>query len=172
MVNVSGMSFGALGSHALSAINKGAAMAGAYHDTGEGGLSPYHLLGADVVVPEGWGGFRTSSPVKRSGPGRSTVQAIRARLRVMTPWISFRPWGSYVPPATRDRIRRDLAATLGAAEADDPRQALRRARRTVGEPGIRVQARHGCVGPHAVALLPRGDDPAAAVVRTHGGEGG
>lgn len=62
VVNVSGMSFGALGSHALSAINIGAKTAGAYHDTGEGGLSPYHLLGADVVWQIGTGYFGARGP--------------------------------------------------------------------------------------------------------------
>src|SRR5690606_10575850 len=53
VVNVSGMSFGALGRNAISALNKGAKMAGCYHDTGEGGLSPYHLFGADVIFQLG-----------------------------------------------------------------------------------------------------------------------
>ncbi|HWP94718.1 MAG TPA: FMN-binding glutamate synthase family protein [Gammaproteobacteria bacterium] len=62
VVNVSGMSFGALGSHALSAINLGAKAAGAYHDTGEGGVSPYHLLGAEVVFQIGTGYFGARGP--------------------------------------------------------------------------------------------------------------
>ena len=49
VVNISAMSFGSLGKNAISALNKGAEMAGCYHNTGEGGVSPYHLLGADVV---------------------------------------------------------------------------------------------------------------------------
>ena len=53
VVNISGMSFGALGRNAISALNKGAKMAGCYHDTGEGGLSPYHLFGADVIFQIG-----------------------------------------------------------------------------------------------------------------------
>lgn len=53
IVNISGMSFGALGRNAVSALNKGAALGGCYHDTGEGGLSPYHLLGADVIFQIG-----------------------------------------------------------------------------------------------------------------------
>lgn len=53
IVNISGMSFGALGRNAISALNKGAKMAGCYHDTGEGGLSQYHLHGADTVFQIG-----------------------------------------------------------------------------------------------------------------------
>lgn len=53
IVNISAMSYGALGSGATSANNLGAALAGCYHNTGEGGFSPYHNLGADVVFQIG-----------------------------------------------------------------------------------------------------------------------
>lgn len=50
VVNVSAMSFGALSPEAVMAINKGAKEGGFYQNTGEGGLSPYHLkYGGDVV---------------------------------------------------------------------------------------------------------------------------
>jgi glutamate synthase domain-containing protein 2 len=57
VVNVSAMSFGALGRNAISALNGGAKIAGCYHNTGEGGVSKYHLLGADVVWQIGTGYF-------------------------------------------------------------------------------------------------------------------
>ncbi|MHB1844901.1 MAG: FMN-binding glutamate synthase family protein [Deltaproteobacteria bacterium] len=57
IVNVSAMSFGSLGANAITALNKGAAMAGCYHNTGEGGLSPYHRNGADVIYQIGTGMF-------------------------------------------------------------------------------------------------------------------
>jgi glutamate synthase (ferredoxin) len=57
VVNVSAMSFGSLGRNAISALNLGAKMAHCFHNTGEGGLSPYHLLGGDVVFEIGTGYF-------------------------------------------------------------------------------------------------------------------
>jgi glutamate synthase domain-containing protein 2 len=57
MINVSAMSFGSLSAAAISALNKGAAKSGAYHNTGEGGLSPYHKFGADVIFHFGTGYF-------------------------------------------------------------------------------------------------------------------
>src|SRR5215469_4307200 len=57
VVNISAMSFGSLGKNAISALNLGAKMAHAFHNTGEGGLSPYHLLGGDVVFEIGTGYF-------------------------------------------------------------------------------------------------------------------
>ncbi|TPG43570.1 FMN-binding glutamate synthase family protein [Sphingomonas koreensis] len=57
-LNISAMSFGALGANAIEALNLGAKQGGFYHDTGEGGLSPYHLKhGGDVVWEIGSGYF-------------------------------------------------------------------------------------------------------------------
>jgi glutamate synthase domain-containing protein 2 len=57
IVNISAMSFGSLGRHAVAALNTGAKMAGSYHNTGEGGCSRYHRLGADVCFQVGTGYF-------------------------------------------------------------------------------------------------------------------
>jgi len=56
--NISAMSYGALSSHAIRALNRGAQIGGFYHNTGEGGLSPYHLMeGGDLVWQIGTGYF-------------------------------------------------------------------------------------------------------------------
>ena len=57
LLNVSAMSFGALSGAALTALNQGAAEGGFAHDTGEGGLSKYHLHGGDLVWEIGTGYF-------------------------------------------------------------------------------------------------------------------
>lgn len=52
--NISGMSFGALSKRAVQALSHGAARAGCWMDTGEGGLAPYHLEGGcDLVMQIG-----------------------------------------------------------------------------------------------------------------------
>lgn len=56
-VNVSGMSFGSLSGPAVEALNKGAAIAGCLQSTGEGGLSPHHCHGGDLVLQVGTGYF-------------------------------------------------------------------------------------------------------------------
>ncbi len=54
IVNVSGMSFGAISAPAVTSLSRGAAVAGCWLDTGEGGLSPYHLEGGcDLVMQIG-----------------------------------------------------------------------------------------------------------------------
>lgn len=57
VINVSAMSFGSLSARAIDSLNKGVQMADAYHNTGEGGLSPYHSNGGDVVFHFGTGYF-------------------------------------------------------------------------------------------------------------------
>ncbi|MCE2946431.1 MAG: FMN-binding glutamate synthase family protein [bacterium] len=54
VVNVSGMSFGAISAPAVRALSMGAKQAGCWMDTGEGGLSPYHQEGGcDIIMQIG-----------------------------------------------------------------------------------------------------------------------
>lgn len=57
LFNISAMSFGSLSKNAIIALNEGAKQGGFYHNTGEGGLSPYHMKGGDVVWNIGTGYF-------------------------------------------------------------------------------------------------------------------
>ncbi|HQR03290.1 MAG: FMN-binding glutamate synthase family protein [Proteobacteria bacterium] len=50
IVNISGMSYGAISKPAVQALSRGAALAGCWMDTGEGGLSPYHLEGGCDII--------------------------------------------------------------------------------------------------------------------------
>lgn len=62
VVNLSAMSFGSLSAAAITALNRGAARAGVLHTTGEGGISPYHLHGGDLVWQIGTGYFGCRTP--------------------------------------------------------------------------------------------------------------
>lgn len=54
ILNISGMSFGAISEPAVRALSNGAREAGIWMNTGEGGLSPYHLEGdCDIVLQIG-----------------------------------------------------------------------------------------------------------------------
>lgn len=57
-LNISAMSYGSLSKNAIMALNRGASLGGFAHNTGEGGLSPYHReFGADVIWQIGSGYF-------------------------------------------------------------------------------------------------------------------
>ncbi len=57
LLNVSAMSFGALSGNAIEALNGGAARGGFAHDTGEGGISTYHLRGGGDLIWEIGSGY-------------------------------------------------------------------------------------------------------------------
>lgn len=87
-LNVSAMSFGALSSNAIRALNAGAKLGGFAHNTGEGGLSPYHLQeGGDVFwqIGTGYFGCRTKdgnfdNAMFRDNANRPSVKAIEIKL--------------------------------------------------------------------------------------------
>ncbi len=63
ILNVSGMSYGALSKPAVRALSYGAKQAGCWMNTGEGGLSPYHLEGgADIVFQIGTAKYGVRNP--------------------------------------------------------------------------------------------------------------
>jgi glutamate synthase domain-containing protein 2 len=61
--NISGMSFGAISRPAVEALSRGAAEAGCWMDSGEGGLSPYHLSGGcDLIMQIGTAKYGLRNP--------------------------------------------------------------------------------------------------------------
>lgn len=73
VINVSAMSFGSLSAKAIESLNKGAQLSGAYHNTGEGGLSSYHSNGGDVVFQFGTAYFGV-----RDESGRFSIEKLVA----------------------------------------------------------------------------------------------
>jgi glutamate synthase domain-containing protein 2 len=85
--NISAMSYGSLSKNAVIALNKGAKLGGFYQNTGEGGLSPYHLQGGDVTWQIGTGYFGcrnhdgTFSPdLFKENAAKPTVKMIELKL--------------------------------------------------------------------------------------------
>jgi len=73
LVSISGMSYGALSKPAVQALSQGAHMAGCWINTGEGGMSPYHLEGgADIVYQIG-----TAKYGVRDGDGQMSNEKLR-----------------------------------------------------------------------------------------------
>ncbi|MEO1225863.1 MAG: FMN-binding glutamate synthase family protein, partial [Pseudomonadota bacterium] len=76
ILNISAMSFGALGGNAIQALNLGAKRGGFYHDTGEGSISPYHRKhGGDLVWEIGSGYFGCRQKDGSFDPGMFAEQA-------------------------------------------------------------------------------------------------
>lgn len=62
IVNISAMSFGSLSGAAVEAINRGCAISGALHNTGEGGIADYHRHGGNLMFQFGTGYFGCRDP--------------------------------------------------------------------------------------------------------------
>lgn len=70
--NIGAMSYGALSKTAIVSLNEGAKIAGFAHNTGEGGISDYHLRGGDLIWQIGAGYFGS-----RDAEGRFNTMAFR-----------------------------------------------------------------------------------------------
>jgi glutamate synthase (ferredoxin) len=75
LVNVSAMSYGSLSSAAVQSINLGVKIAGALHNTGEGGISDHHRKGGDLIWQLGTGYFGC-----RDEKGRFSLERLLANL--------------------------------------------------------------------------------------------
>jgi glutamate synthase domain-containing protein 2 len=84
ILNISAMSFGALGGSAIRALNEGARLGGFAHDTGEGGISPYHREpGGDLIWEIGSGYFGCRQPDGRFDPDRFTEAARSEQVKMI-----------------------------------------------------------------------------------------
>jgi glutamate synthase domain-containing protein 2 len=82
--NISAMSFGALSANAIRALNKGAALGGFAHDTGEGGYSQYHREnGGDIIWEIGSGYFGCRNPDGSFSAERFAAQAVDPQIKMI-----------------------------------------------------------------------------------------
>ncbi|QTH59192.1 FMN-binding glutamate synthase family protein [Corynebacterium hindlerae] len=120
LFNISSMSYGSLSKNAVLAMNKGAAMGGFVHETGEGGLTQYHLkYGADLVweIGSGYFGCRnadgTFSPEKFAEKAKiPNVKAILIKLSQ-----GAKPGMGGMLPG--EKVTAELAEIRGIPEGED-----------------------------------------------------
>jgi glutamate synthase domain-containing protein 2 len=119
VVNISAMSFGSLSGNAIEALNRGAALAGCLHNTGEGGLSPYHRMGGELVFQIGTAYFgcrdergRFSLPRLKDVVAGAPVRALEIKLsQGAKPSL-----GGLLPAA---KVSAEIAATRGIEQGQD-----------------------------------------------------
>jgi len=84
LLNISAMSFGALSKNAILALNGGAKLGGFAQNTGEGGISPYHLQpGGDLVWQIGTGYFGCRTKDGNFDPARFKDQAQKPNVKMI-----------------------------------------------------------------------------------------
>lgn len=83
-LNISAMSYGSLSKTAILALNKGAKVGGFAHNTGEGGISPYHLQhGGDLIWQVGTGYFGCRNDKGEFDPTLFASHATRPSVKMI-----------------------------------------------------------------------------------------
>lgn len=119
LLNVSAMSFGALSANAIVALNTGAARGGFAHDTGEGGLSEYHLRpGGDLIWEIGTGYFGCRTRDGDFDPRQFAEKAAHPAVRCVTLKLSqgAKPGIGGVLPG--GKVNAEIASVRGVPQGE------------------------------------------------------
>ncbi len=124
VLNVSAMSFGSLSKAAVMALNAGAKIGNFAHNTGEGGISPYHLeMGGDLIYQVGTGYFGCRSEDGTFSPERFRVTAAHPSVKMIELKLSqgAKPGHGGILPAAKNTP--EIAAIRGVTpytQVDSP----------------------------------------------------
>ncbi|HLW32447.1 MAG TPA: FMN-binding glutamate synthase family protein [Aequorivita sp.] len=102
--NISAMSYGALSKNAIMALNLGAKSGNFFHNTGEGGISEYHLKGGDLVYEVGTGYFGCRTEEGNFSPEKFKEKAAMPEVKMIEIKISqgAKPGHGGVLPAVKN----------------------------------------------------------------------
>ena len=120
LLNISAMSYGSLSANAIRALNKGARAGGFYHDTGEGGCSPYHREnGGDLVWELGSGYFGARAADGGFDPGRFAEAASDPQIKMVELKLSqgAKPGHGGVLPAAK--VTEEISRIRGVPMGED-----------------------------------------------------
>lgn len=119
VVNLSGMSYGALSPVAVQALNRGAKLAGCLQNIGEGGLADAHLQGGELVFQIGTGYFGCRDQRGRFSLGHLREQLGRAPVRAIEIKLSqgAKPGLGGLLPAVK--VTAEIAAARGVRAGED-----------------------------------------------------
>ncbi|NKX41059.1 FMN-binding glutamate synthase family protein [Rhodobacteraceae bacterium R_SAG1] len=188
--NISGMSYGALSAPAVRALSRGAKEAGVWYNTGEGGLSPFHLEGGcDVVFQIG-----TAKYGVRDAEGRLSDEHLRKvashdRVRMFELKLAqgAKPGKGGILPGAK--VNKQIAEIRGIPEGEDSISPNRHpeigtydelldmiahVREITGKPvGIKlVVGAEAALREMFLHIAARKDDSAPDFITVDGGEGG
>ncbi|WP_204114999.1 FMN-binding glutamate synthase family protein [Shimia biformata] len=188
--NISGMSFGAISKPAVIALSRGAAQAGIWLNTGEGGLSPFHLEGGcDLVYQIGTAKFGVrDANGELSDEKLREVAAIKAvRMFEIKMSQGAKPGKGGILPGSK--VNAEIAAIRGLEVGqdgispnrhkeienyDDLLDMIARIREVTGKPvGIKtVVGTEETFREFFETIARRGRDSAPDFITIDGGEGG
>ncbi len=120
VLNISAMSFGALSANAVLALNKGAALGNFAHDTGEGGISSYHLEHKGPLIWNiGSGYFGCNDSQGRFSEERFAENACRENVQMIEIKLSqgAKPGHGGILPGAK--VTTEIAAARGVPAWQD-----------------------------------------------------
>lgn len=120
ILNISAMSFGSLSMNAVLAMNGGAKLGNFAHNTGEGGLSPYHLKpGGDIIWQIGTGYFGCRNEEGYFSPTAFQKNALLDNVKMIEIKISqgAKPGHGGILPASKNTP--EIAAIRGVKPYTD-----------------------------------------------------
>ncbi len=120
VLNISGMSFGALSANAVRALNLGAKLGNFYHDTGEGSISPYHREnGGDLTWQVASGYFGCRDENGHFDPEKFAMQAQSPQVKMIEIKLSqgAKPGHGGVLPAAK--VTAEISVTRGVPAGQD-----------------------------------------------------
>jgi glutamate synthase domain-containing protein 2 len=120
LFNISGMSYGAISTPAVLALSNGARMAGCWMNTGEGGLSPYHLEGgADIVFQIGTAKYGVRDAGGKLDDDRLRAIATHTQVKMFEIKLSqgAKPGKGGILPG--GKVTAEIAAIRGIPEGAD-----------------------------------------------------
>lgn len=188
--NLSGMSYGAISAPAVRALSRGCKRAGCWMNTGEGGLSPYHLEGdCDVVFQIGTAKYGVRDADGALDEGKLAEMAAKPQVKMFELKLAqgAKPGKGGILPAAK--ITDEIAGIRGLPKGVDGispnrhREAgnvaelldlIARVRRVTGKPvGIKTVMGDPAVFEALFAeVAVRGEDSAPDFITLDGGEGG
>jgi glutamate synthase domain-containing protein 2 len=190
LFNISGMSFGAISRPAVLALSNGARLAGCWMNTGEGGLSPYHLEGgADLVFQIGTAKYGVRDAEGRLDEAKLRAVAAHAQVRMFEIKLSqgAKPGKGGILPGAK--VTPEIAAIRGipvrvdsispnrhpeVAGVGDLLDMVERVRAVTGKPtGFKLVVGDGGFFDDLCAeILRRGSAAAPDFISVDGAEGG
>jgi len=124
ILNISAMSFGALSSNAIRALNKGAKTGNFSHNTGEGSVSPHHLEhGGDLVWQIGTGYFGCRDKEGNFNPDTFAAMAKKDNVKMIEIKLSqgAKPGHGGILPAGKNTIEiAQIRSVEAGTQVDSP----------------------------------------------------
>ena len=190
IINISGMSYGAISKPAVLALSNGARMAGCWMNTGEGGLSPHHLEGgADIVFQIGTAKYGVRSLEGGLSEDKLCEVAAHEKVRMIEIKLSqgAKPGKGGILPAAKvtDEIAAIRGIPVGSNSISPNRHPeinnnqelldfIERIRSVAGKPvGFKaVVGAYGWLDTFCELINKRGVDSAPDFITVDGAEGG